>query len=244
VANHYNQPEDIKKLWDAYTNDPSPYNLSSLMEAYTPLVKNIAAGFVRKKPHSLDYDDLFQAGNMGLMDAIGRFNPSAGASFKTYATIRIRGSIIDEINSMDWTPRSVRKNIKAVIKSIEKHYADGGNNPTVANLSEDTELSPDELTKILTQMNRTYMVHLEPDIFELASPSVNMEKEELAITVNAAMDKFLTDDEKGFVVMKYFYEYDNKRIMKELNVTAKELNELKNSAIETLGHVLKDLKLS
>lgn len=244
VTHRQNQPEEVQKLWDAYLKSPSKDNLEPLMLAYLPLVKNIAAGFVRKKPHLLDYDDLLQAGNMGLMDAIGRFNPKAGASFKTYATIRIRGSILDEINSMDWTPRSVRKNIKSVIKSIEKHYEDGGINPTAENLSANSELSPEELSKILTQMNRTYMVNLEQEIFELAAPSVNMDKEELAITVNAAMDRVLNDNERGYIIMKFFYEYDNKRICTELDVKNKELMEIKNSAMEKLAEVLKDLKSS
>jgi RNA polymerase sigma factor for flagellar operon FliA len=244
VPHSYNQPEEIKNLWESYTANPATHTLEPLMKAYLPLVKNIASGFIRKKPHSLDYDDLVQAGNMGLMEAIGRFNPEMGASFKTYATIRIRGSILDEINSMDWTPRSVRKNIKSVLKSIEKHYAEGGNNPTPENLLEHTELTPDELSTILSQMNKTYMVNLEQEVFELASPSVTMEKEELAITVNNAMENNLTDDEKGFIIMKFFYEYDNKRIMKELGVNAKELAEIKLNAMETLAHVLSDYKLS
>jgi RNA polymerase sigma factor FliA len=237
-----NEPEDVELLWQRYRKEPDKQNLEALMKVYVPLVKNIAAGFIRKKPHLLDYDDLLQAGNMGLMDAIGRFNPNAGASFKTYATIRIRGSILDEINSMDWTPRSVRKNIKAVIKSIEKHHEDGVLNPSAQELSKDSELSPEELTTILTQMNKTYMVHLEQDIFELASPSVTLEKEELAITVNMAMEKFLTDDERGYIIMKFFYEYDNKRIMQELGVNTKELSSIKESSLATLAHVLRDFK--
>lgn len=239
-----NEPEDVELLWAAYRKKPNKQSLEALMKVYTPLVKNIAAGFIRKKPHMLDYDDLLQAGNMGLMDAIGRFNPEAGASFKTYATIRIRGSILDEINSMDWTPRSVRKNIKSVIRSIEKHHEEGLLNPTPEELSQDTDLTPQELSTILTQMNKTYMVHLEQEIFEISSPSVNLDKEELAITVNIAMEKFLDDNQRGYIIMKFFYEYDNKRIMEELGVSAKELAVIKESSLGVLAHVLRDLKSS
>jgi DNA-directed RNA polymerase specialized sigma subunit len=111
-------------------------------------------------------------------------------------------------------------------------------------LSEDSELSPEELSTILTQMNKTYMVHLEQDIFELVSPSFDMDKEELAITVNSAMEKYLSDEGRSYIVMKFFYEYDNKRIMHELGVNTKELAVIKKEAIETLAHVLKDLKSS
>lgn len=237
MVNNANEPEEVELLWKAYKETQSSSALSKLMSAYLPLVKKIAGSFLRKKPNTLDYDDLIQAGNMGLMDAIGRFNPDAGASFKTYASIRIRGSILDEINSMDWTPRSVRKNIKSVIRTIEKHYEDGGTNPNVSNLSKGSDLKPEELTEILVQMNKTYMIHMEPELFELVSPTVNLESEELALSINIAIDS-LEDDERSYVYLKYFYEKDNKSIMKELEVNAKQLNSIKESAISKLSDFL------
>lgn len=210
------------------------------MEAYLPLVKKIAGAFIRKKHNTLDYDDLIQAGNMGLMDAISKFKLDGGASFKTYASIRIRGSILDEINSMDWTPRSVRKNIREVIKTIEKHYEEGGTSPTAFNLSKDSEMSIEELTTILVQMNRTYMVHMEPELFEFVAPTVNMDKSELALSINIAIDECLNDDERSYVYLKFFHEKDNKFIMKELDCNAKELTQIRDSAVTKLAEALKD----
>lgn len=238
MVNQTSEPEEVEKLWEAYLKTQSSASLSKLMQAYLPLVKKIAGSFLRKKPNTLDYDDLIQAGNMGLMDAIGRFNPNAGASFKTYASIRIRGSILDEINSMDWTPRSIRKNIKSVIKTIEKHYEDGGTNPNATNLSKSSELNPEELTEVLVQMNKTYMIQMEPELFELVSPTVNLENEELALSINIAIDS-LEDDERSYIYLKFFYEKDNKTIMKELNINAKQLNVVKESSIKKLSLFLK-----
>mgnify|MGYP000594905074 CR=1 FL=1 len=244
MTNQKNDPEEVEKLWQAYALTPNRLTLQKLMKAYLPLVKKIAGGFVRKKPNTLDYDDLIQAGNMGLMDAIGKFNPNAGASFKTYASIRIRGSILDEINSMDWTPRSVRKNIKDVIKTIEKHYEDGtAGAPTAQNLSKNSELNPEELTEVLVQMNKTYMVQMEPELFELVSPTFTLEKNELAISISMAIDSSLTDEERSFVYLKFFQEQDNKQIMKELLVNTKELNAIKESAMIKLALVLKGEQL-
>lgn len=237
MVNQTSEPDETVEMWVKYKTSPNSDNLSVLMQAYLPLVRKIAGSFLRKKPNTLDYDDLIQAGNMGLMDAISRFNPDAGASFKTYASIRIRGSILDEINSMDWTPRSVRKNIKSVIKTIEKHYEDGGTNPKASNLAKDTEFNPEELTEVLVQMNKTYMVQMEPELFELVSPTVNLEREELALSINIAIDS-LDDNERSYVYLKFFYEKDNKTIMQELELTPKELNLVKESSIKKLSKSL------
>lgn len=240
MTNQKNDPAEVERFWKEYAANPDKDNLQRLMASYLPLVKKIAGGFIRKKHNTLDYDDLIQAGNMGLMDAISKFKTDAGASFKTYASIRIRGSILDEINSMDWTPRSVRKNIKEVIKTIEKHYEDGGSSPTANNLSKNSNMSPEELTEVLMQMNRTYMVQMEPELFELVSPTFTLEKNELAIAVSMAIDDNLTDDERSFVYLKFFQEQDNKQIMRELMVNAKELTQIKDSAMAKLAEVLKE----
>lgn len=237
MVNQTSEPDETVEMWVKYKTSPNSDNLSVLMQAYLPLVRKIAGSFLRKKPNTLDYDDLIQAGNMGLMDAISRFNPDAGASFKTYASIRIRGSILDEINSMDWTPRSVRKNIKSVIKTIEKYYEDGGTNPKASNLAKDTEFNPEELTEVLVQMNKTYMVQMEPELFELVSPTVNLEREELALSINIVIDS-LDDNERSYVYLKFFYEKDNKTIMQELELTPKELNSVKESSIKKLSQSL------
>lgn len=241
MTNERNDPKEVERLWEEYYQTPNRLTLEKLMKAYLPLVKKIAGAFIRKKHNTLDYDDLIQAGNMGLMDAISKFKPDAGASFKTYASIRIRGSILDEINSMDWTPRSVRKNIKEVIKTIEKHYENGAtSSPTATNLSKNSELKPEELTEILMQMNRTYMVQMEPELFEFVSPTFTLEKNELAISISMAIDENLTDEERSFIYLKFFQEQDNKHIMKELMVNTKELNAIKESAIAKLASVLKE----
>ena len=89
-----------------------------LLEQYTPLVKRIAQHLLLRLPSSVVLDDLVQAGMIGLLEAAKRFDPSKGASFDTYAGIRIRGSIIDEVRRGDWTPRSVHRNGRRVTEAI------------------------------------------------------------------------------------------------------------------------------
>jgi RNA polymerase sigma factor for flagellar operon FliA len=78
-----------------------------LIEEYTPLVRRIAHHLLARLPSHVVLDDLLQAGMMGLLEAAKRYDSSKGASFETYAGIRIRGAIIDEVRRGDWTPRSV-----------------------------------------------------------------------------------------------------------------------------------------
>lgn len=89
-----------------------------LLEQYSPLVKRIAQHLLLRLPSSVVLDDLVQAGMIGLLEAAKRFDPSKGASFETYAGIRIRGAIIDEVRRGDWTPRSVHRNSRRVTEAI------------------------------------------------------------------------------------------------------------------------------
>jgi len=85
---------------------------------HAPLVKRIAYHLLNRLPDSVQVDDLIQAGMLGLLEAIKQYDPTQGASFDTYAGIRIRGSMIDEIRRSDWTPRSVHKKARRVADAI------------------------------------------------------------------------------------------------------------------------------
>lgn len=91
---------------------------NELLEQYSPLVKRIAQHLLARLPSSVVLDDLLQAGMIGLLEASRKFDPGKGASFETYAGIRIRGSIIDEVRRGDWTPRSVHRNGRRVSEAI------------------------------------------------------------------------------------------------------------------------------
>lgn len=82
---------------------------SKQVDQYIPLVRRLAHHLIAKLPASVQIDDLIQAGLIGLMDAIGRFEEGQGAQFETYASQRIRGAMLDELRSADWMPRGVRQ---------------------------------------------------------------------------------------------------------------------------------------
>ncbi len=88
------------------------------VKQHAPLVKRIAYHLSGKLPDSVQIDDLIQAGMLGLLEAIRNYDATQGASFETYAGIRIRGAMLDEVRKYDWTPRSVHKNARLISNAI------------------------------------------------------------------------------------------------------------------------------
>lgn len=93
---------------------------ADLVKQHGALVKRIAYHLVGRLPSSVDVDDLIQAGTIGLLMAGRNFSPDKGANFETYAGIRIRGAMIDELRKSDWTPRSVHRKVREVSEAIQE----------------------------------------------------------------------------------------------------------------------------
>lgn len=92
----------------------------ALVEQYLPLVRRQALALQVKLPASVEFDDLIQAGMVGLLDCFQRFDAGQGASFATYASQRVRGAMIDELRSRDWVPRSVRRSARALDEAVRR----------------------------------------------------------------------------------------------------------------------------
>lgn len=91
---------------------------ADLVRQYAPLVKRIAHHLSHRLPSTVEFDDLLQAGTLGLLEAARKYNPAEGASFETFAGIRIRGAMIDEVRPMDWTPRSVHRKSREFSEAV------------------------------------------------------------------------------------------------------------------------------
>ncbi|MEE9452732.1 MAG: sigma-70 family RNA polymerase sigma factor, partial [Gammaproteobacteria bacterium] len=92
---------------------------ASFVDRYTPLVKRIAYHLLSHLPKFIQLDDLFQAGMLGLLEAARNYDPSKGASFPTYASIRVRGAMLDEVRRNDWLPRSVYRNARMIANAVK-----------------------------------------------------------------------------------------------------------------------------
>jgi RNA polymerase sigma factor for flagellar operon FliA len=122
---------------------------NELVVAHEPLVKRIAFHLMSRLPASVQVDDLIQAGMIGLIEASRKFDPEQGASFDTYAGIRIRGAMLDEIRRTDWTPRSVHRKAREVAEAVRKIENEKGRDARDVEVAEAMGLGLEEYHKIL-----------------------------------------------------------------------------------------------
>lgn len=133
---------------------------------YLPLVKFIAGRIMVKKIPYLDIDDIYQYGVIGLIDAIDRYDPMRGVKFETYASIRIKGEIIDEVRRQSWVPRSVVEKISKLNETREQLKARLSREPNDSELASGLGISPEELRKSESYVNYLSLVSLEDIIYE------------------------------------------------------------------------------
>ncbi len=107
-----------------------------LVRKYAPLVKRIAYHLMSRLPPTVQMDDLVQAGMIGLLEASRNYDASQGASFETYAGIRIRGAMLDEIRKGDWAPRSLHRKIREITKAVAEIEAEQGRDARDAEVAE------------------------------------------------------------------------------------------------------------
>lgn len=124
-------------------------DMDALVSKHAPLVKRIAYHLGNRLPDSVQIDDLVQAGMLGLLEAVRGYDASQGASFETYAGIRIRGSMLDEVRRSDWTPRSVHKKARMVAEAIREIENDTGRDARAAEVADYLNLNVDEYHQIL-----------------------------------------------------------------------------------------------
>jgi RNA polymerase sigma factor for flagellar operon FliA len=122
---------------------------NELVVLHEPLVKRIAYHLMSRLPASVQADDLIQAGMIGLIEASRKFDPEQGASFETYAGIRIRGAMLDEIRRTDWTPRSVHRKAREVAEAVRKIENEKGRDARDVEVAEIMGLDLAEYHKIL-----------------------------------------------------------------------------------------------
>lgn len=128
---------------------------------HAPLVKRIAYHLLSRLPDSVQVDDLIQAGMLGLLEAIKNYDVSQGASFETYAGIRIRGSMLDEVRRSDWTPRSVHKKSRMVADAIRALENKTGREAKDVEVAEHLGISLDEYNHILQDSSSCHIFSVE-----------------------------------------------------------------------------------
>tara|TARA_A200000159_G_scaffold109771_2_gene102778 strand:+ start:176757 stop:177488 length:732 start_codon:yes stop_codon:yes gene_type:complete len=134
---------------------------SQLVERHAPLVKRIAHHLIARLPASVLVDDLIQSGMIGLLEAARNFDGSKGASFETFAGIRIRGAMLDEIRKGDWTPRSVHRNGRAITDAISHVEGETGRDARDVDIAAKLNVSLQDYHQMLNEVNAGKLVGIE-----------------------------------------------------------------------------------
>ncbi|ATD05858.1 MULTISPECIES: RNA polymerase sigma factor FliA [Pseudoalteromonas] len=136
-------------------------HIHKVVERHAPLVKKVACHLIARLPASVQLDDLIQSGMIGLIEASKNFDATKGASFETFAGIRIRGAMLDEIRRGDWAPRSVHKNSRMVAEAISELESLLGREPKDTEIAEKLDISLDEYHHILHDVNASKVIGIE-----------------------------------------------------------------------------------
>ena len=164
---------DKEKLWKCYSEKPTAELREQLIIEYAQLVKIVAGRLSMYLGHNVEYDDLVSYGVFGLIDAIDKFDAGKNVKFETYASLRIRGSILDQIRKMDWIPRTIRQKQRQIDDAIKAIEMRTGKNATDEELANELGLSEEELCNWQSQLKITNVVSLNE--FEETGPEPVMD---------------------------------------------------------------------
>ncbi len=234
-----------------------PENTEQIVKEYSPMIKYVANRIALRLPPHIEVDDLISVGAIGLMDAIEKYDPSRGAKFKTYAEFRVRGSILDELRSLDWVPRSVRQkasNLDAVSSKLQSKL---GRLPEDEEIAKEMGVTLEEFFKTLNETRNMPLVSLEDlgiardsgdkqsllDTLEGkgdVDPQTQMRLTELKNLIAAAIDS-LPEKERLMVSLYYYEELTMKEIGEVLGITESRISQIHSKAVYRLRTKLKSL---
>jgi RNA polymerase sigma factor for flagellar operon FliA len=153
--------EALTRLWNDYKADGTSDARERLILHYAPLVKFVAGRVAAGLPQNIEQADLVSYGIFGLIDAIDKFDLERGFKFETYAILRIKGAIIDELRSIDWVPRSVRAKARAIERAYSKLENELKRSPDEAEVAAELDVTESELQHTLSQISLTGLVALD-----------------------------------------------------------------------------------
>ena len=148
------------KLWDEYARTKSQEIREKIILEYASLVKVVSGRLSMYLGYNVEYEDLVSYGIFGLIDAIDKFDTSKAVKFETYASLRIRGAILDQIRKMDWIPRTIRQKQKKIDAAIKEIELTSGHSASDEDVAKSLGITDDEYLDWQSQMKVTNVVSL------------------------------------------------------------------------------------
>lgn len=228
-----------------YTNTQAD-SFDELVEKHLPLVKRIASHLIARLPASVEYGELVQAGLIGLFDASRNYDPTQGAAFETYATIRVRGSMLDELRRTDWAPKSINRKTRDISNAIQKVIQRTSREPKEEEIADEMGISLKEYQQILQDTSKHHILSFD----ELGASEEIMAGNEPTPLQNTQRDHFqqrltkaitlLPEREKLVVSLYYVKELNLKEIGSILEVSESRISQLLSQALTRIKAKLQD----
>jgi RNA polymerase sigma factor for flagellar operon FliA len=232
------------QLWRYYKTNKNIETRNEIVLHYTSLVRKIVLRFKGSYSNFGQLDDMVNQGIIALIDAVEKFDPDLGNKFETFASLKIKGAIIDFMRKQDWVPRNQRNQSKELDEVYNELYAERGCEPTKMEMAERMGVSVTHLDKILQQRHNSIILSYEEAINEkmmIASPLIVNENdkdspesgllfEELKSKLIEAIDQL--NEKERLVVSLYYYEsLKLKEIAEVLSITESRVSQIHSAAI-------------
>ena len=234
---------DKQKLWETYRKSPTPEMREQIILEYAPLVKVVAGRLSMYLGYNVEYEDLVSYGIFGLIDAIDKFDMQKDVKFETYASLRIRGAILDQIRKMDWIPRTVRQKQKKIDEAIRNIEMRTGKNATDEQVAGELGLEQEELTEWQSRLKITNVISLNEFLEQGQEPVMDargnshfsqpedvVSESELKQVLEEALE-VLTEKEKKVILLYYYDDLTLKEISKVLEVSESRVSQLHTKAL-------------
>jgi len=154
-------PPDLWQRYHQQTTGSKTDTENALVQKYLPLVSAVVNRLAMTLPEHVDHDDLYSVGLIGLLQALRNYNPACGTSFETYARVRVRGAMLDELRRMDWVPRTIHekaRRIKQVLAELEQKL---GKTPTETQMAKAMNIPLKEYEELLDEVRPAAFVCLD-----------------------------------------------------------------------------------
>jgi RNA polymerase sigma factor for flagellar operon FliA len=213
----------------------------NLVSAHLPMVKRIANHLAVKLPAHIEIDDLVQVGLIGLLKAKEDYQEDSGATFSTYATIRIRGAIMDELRARDWLPRSVQKSLGSVASALQRAEQLLGRTPTDREVASELGVSLDEYHELLADVSFARLTPIEDveTVSDDIKPDTYVTESVRAQALSDAI-KQLPQKEQLMMSLYYVDNLNLKEIGLVLEVSESRVSQIHGQAIARLKTKLSD----
>ena len=239
--------QDLNEMWTEYVTGRSLAIRDSLIENYLYLVRYVAGKMSMSVPPSVEIDDLVSSGVVGLMDAIEKYDPKRDTKFETYAVSRIRGAIVDDLRSLDWVPRSVRRKARMLEDAYSNLESELHRPASDQEVSDRLNVSADELRTMTEEVASAGLLSLDDfvgnqdgerttRVIDLVcskntdSPSAMIELEEMR-EVLAQSILNLPDKERTVLALYYYEDMTLKEIGRTLGVSESRISQIHTKAM-------------